>query len=144
MKSFCYWLTQVLLGDLQYILIYCLPSKAHFRKQQNAFPHALLFFNDISMWTVLCLCSHSPTCVNSDFNLGWMVESTNSDYLKKSFPWDLLIALHRISKIILKWPEFSIQVIIYWDGTGRGGGGRKKKYWKPYIKFKSTQEFAIP
>lgn len=121
MKCFCNWLTQVLLEDLQHILIYCLLSKAHFRNQQNALPHMFLIFNSINSWTVPFFLSHSFTYVHFflNFYLEWIVERMNWDYLKKSLPWDLLIALHRISKVILKWPEFSIQVIIYWNGTGK-------------------------
>lgn len=108
MKYLWYWHT---LGGLLYILtqhIHLL-EKVHFKEQQHAFPHALseLFH------------AHAVTAtrVSNDLHLGWMVESMNSDYLKKRFPWHFLIALHRISKIILKRPEFSIQVIIYWNGT---------------------------
>ena len=38
-------------------------------------------------------------------------------HLEKSFPWDFLIALHRVPKVILKWPKFSVQVVINWNGT---------------------------
>lgn len=122
MKYLWYWHT---LGGLLYILtqhIHLL-EKVHFKEQQHAFPHALseLFH------------AHAVTAtrVSNDLHLGWMVESINSDYLKKRFPWHFLIALHRISKIILKRPEFSIQVIIYWNGTVEKKKKKEKTlYWK--------------
>lgn len=107
-------------------------------------PHALSF----SILSVIMLTFNH---INSDFYLACLVESMQMDYLKKSFPWDLLIALHRVSKVILKRPEFSIQVIIYWNGTGKKKkqpttenlSSNKNLYWKYRIQLKSTQECTI-
>lgn len=137
MRYFWYWHTA---GNLLYILTQYinLLNKAHLRKQQNAFPNALSFSSSLSLWIVPCLCSHCYSCKPWPLLRlnGW---SMNSDYLKKCFPWHLLIALHRISKIILKRPEFSIQVIIYWNGTVEEIM-KKKHTEKQYTIFKFTQE----
>lgn len=104
--------------------------------------HFLMHYHFPAAWAFELSHAYAVTAThaNHDLYLGWMVEAwMNSDYLKKCFPWHLLIALHRISKIILKRPEFSIQVIIYWNGTVEEMM-KKKHTEKQYTIFKFTQE----